>query len=67
MTYCITTNRHDCKFKKFYLSRKAANKAIEKVLYEKDLQVGYVRNEVPHIQDFICENGSQFTVMRSTK
>jgi len=60
--YLLSSNRKDLK-EHAYSSRKKANKALTKFLYEKDLQVSYTR-DAKHVQEFICENGSFFSVNR---
>ena len=60
--YLLTSNRKDFKEHEFK-SRKKANKALSKFLYDRDLQVSYTR-EAKHVQEFVCENGSFFSVSR---
>ena len=61
--YELISNRHDCPVKMFS-TREKANKYLEKFLYQKDLQVASTRRSIKHHQEFICENGSFFSINR---
>ena len=49
---------------KLYPSRRAAEKAMESILYKEDLQVEIDRFPSKHTEEFVCDRCSRFSIYR---